>query len=84
MADTYRRNEGLAWLKWYFTKFDKSYILATLSSFVHEDELVEAKNELANVVTPTANKIEGSSECINNKGAPINRRRNDECSKRQF
>ena len=58
--------------------------MTTLSSFIHEDELVEAKNELAIVVTSTANTIEGWSKCVNNKGAPINRRGNDECSKRQM
>ena len=57
MADTYRHNEVLAWLKWHFTKFDKSYILTTLGSFFHEDELLEEKNELANV-NPTADKID--------------------------
>ena len=67
MVHTYRRNEVLSWLKWHFTKFDKTYILATLSSFFHDDELVEAKHELANVVTPTADKIEGWSKCVNNK-----------------
>ena len=84
MADTYRRNEVLAWLKWNFTKFDKSYISETLSSFFHEDELVEANNELANVVTFIADKIEGWLKCVNNRGAPINRRENEECSKQQL
>ena len=46
--------------------------------------IAEAKNELANVVTPTADKIEGWSKCVNNRGAPIDRRENDECSKRQL
>ena len=76
----------LAWLKWNYTRFDKSYIIATLNSFFHEDEmeLVEAKNEFINVVTSTAVKIDGWSKCVNNKGASINCHRNKECSKQQL
>lgn len=74
MAAAMMVNECLCFASHWIARVTKSVLTENLASFYHDEELLNAKQDLCKIAAACAEPIDGWTKYVNSKHAPINRK----------